>query len=595
VLFLFAMLVGCADPPAARMDTPASSASPAASPAASVQVDRRLSVGRAPFGDIDLWLELGDRTVGDVDRMLADAAARYADPNARLAALTDAARGTPFEYESQLPLLSPGTLRVQLRSFDCTTFVITMVAMTGSRSFEELALNLRRLRYLDGMQRVDADPTDGNVLDYGYDLFVESAVKQGFLRDVTAEIAGTTPLTAFASRVVEHRRTAEYDTEQRLIRPRLHANEVVTAQMITREDFAAMDSSGIRDGDILLFSRVDPTAPIGDDLLIGHLAVARVRPRADGGPVLTLTHATRDYRWRPTATWSTPPSATGVFYADDPRREQLGVSDAGLWVDDPNGRRLEIDGRPYYGYDTDAPRPLADYLEGAHVRGLMVLRPVQRDTAAVQADAAVLAAMPVRSGGDAPPVIDSAMDETAAIRHHLSPDCPEAIAEAQRLLSVRYRGYDGAMHQGQIVVHRRVVPEVAALFDILRETGLPQASVIPIADPRYDWDDNRSMDANNTSGFNWRTVPDTTVLSRHACGLALDVNPRTNPYVRQRPTGELIQPPGAVRDPTAIGTLLAEHPGVRKLVALGWTWGGTWRSLKDWQHFEKGTCEAGSG
>ena len=170
MLFLFAMLVGCADPPAARMDTPASSASPAASPAASVQVDRRLSVGRAPFGDIDLWLELGDRTVGDVDRMLADAAARYADPNARLAALTDAARGTPFEYESQLPLLSPGTLRVQLRSFDCTTFVITMVAMTGSRSFEELALNLRRLRYLDGMQRVDADPTDGNVLDYGYEL-----------------------------------------------------------------------------------------------------------------------------------------------------------------------------------------------------------------------------------------------------------------------------------------------------------------------------------------------------------------------------------------------------------------------------------------
>ena len=59
---------------------------------------------------------------------------------------------------------------MQLRYFDCTTFVITMVAMTASRSFEALALNLRRLRYLDGMQRVDADPTDGNGLDYGYEL-----------------------------------------------------------------------------------------------------------------------------------------------------------------------------------------------------------------------------------------------------------------------------------------------------------------------------------------------------------------------------------------------------------------------------------------
>ena len=64
---------------------------------------------------------------------------------------------------------------MQLRSFDCTTFVITMVAMTGSRSFDALALNLRRLRYLDGMQRADADPTDGNVLDYSYELGTDRA------------------------------------------------------------------------------------------------------------------------------------------------------------------------------------------------------------------------------------------------------------------------------------------------------------------------------------------------------------------------------------------------------------------------------------
>jgi peptidoglycan L-alanyl-D-glutamate endopeptidase CwlK len=563
---------------AARAPTDAAPALPAP------RVDRRLSVGRAPFGDIDLWLELGDRTVADVDALLADAHARYPDANARLAFLTDTFRGTPFEYESQLPTPAPGVLRVQLRSFDCTTFVIAMVAMTGARSFEELVVNLRHIRFLDGLARVDADPTNGNVLDFASDIFVEAAAGKGFLRDVTAEVAGTVPLTQFRARVTERRRTAEYDTEERLIRPRLHAGEVVSAAMLTRADFARIDARAVHDGDIFLFSRIDPTAPVGEDLLVGHLAVARVR---DG--VLTLTHATRDYLWRPDATWATPPSATGVFYADDPRREQLGVSDAGVWVDDAAGNTLRVDGRPYYGYDTAVPRPVTDYLAGAHIQGVMVLRPTNRAAAAVEADAAWLAGLPARPGGDAPVVVDSALTEQQAIRDGLSPECPPNVANAQRLVPVAYRGYDGAMHAGQVVVHRKVVPEVEALFAILRETGLPLRSVRPVS--AFGWDDDRSMDADNTSAFNWRNVPGTSVLSRHACGLAIDVNPRTNPYVRQQNGAPLITPPGAVYDPAAIGTLLADHPAVQKLVALGWTWGGRFKNLKDWQHFEKGGCE----
>lgn len=583
---LFLALSGCGAAPSAG--DPLAGAPSGADAALPVEVarppllDPALSVGRVPFGDIDLWLDLGTRTVADVDALLG--AAAQGDPGARLAALADQFRGTPFEYESQLPVLPAGMLRVQTRSFDCTTFVVTMVAMAASRSVEELALHLRRMRYVDAGTRVDADPTNGTILDFASDIFVDSAVGQGYLRDVTAEVAGGVALKSFAARPTERRRSAEYDTEERLIRPRLHVGEVVRLGMLAREHLGPEQLSRVSDGDILLFSRVDPGAPVGEELLIGHLAVARVR---EG--VVTLMHATRDYAWRAGATWDTPTVATGLFYADDPRREQLGVSYAGEWVEDSAGRSIRLNGRPFYGYDVSRPRPLVDYMEGAHVRGMMVLRPVERTTEARAADKAALASIHPRSGGDGAAIVDSAMDEQAAIHDGLSPECPPHVRDAQRLVSVAYRAFDGKMHQGQVVVHRRVVPEMVQLFAIFRETGLPLRSVIPISHPNYKWDDLKSMDADNTSAFNWRNVPDSPVLSRHACGLAIDVNPRTNPYVRKG--GLLVQPEGAVYDPTAPGALAADHPAVRKLVALGWTWGGTWKSLKDWQHFEIGTCE----
>lgn len=585
---LLALLIAACTPSGGPPTEPAAT-TPAASPATPeplpVEVDRRVSVGREPFGDIDLWLELGARTVGDVDALLRTTAA-LPDPGARVVALADAFRDTPFEYESQLPTPAPDVLRVQLRSFDCTTFVYTLAAMASARSFEEFVLHLRDLRYLDGRAHIDADPTDGNVLDYPYDVLVHNGVAQGYVRDVTAEVAGEHPLTRFASRPAPHRRAPAYDTEERLIAPRLNPGEVVSAQLLARADIDAAAEARVHDGDLLLFSRLDPAAPVGDGLLVGHLAVARV---VDG--VLTLAHATRDYRWRPGAGWATPPTGTGIFYADDPRREQLGVSLAGTWVDDPDGRQLRIGAEPYYGYDLSRPRPLRDYMDGAHVRGVLVLRPTDPSAEHRAAERAYLAALPARTGGDAPVTVTSAMTDTQAIRDGLDPECPEDVAAAQRLVPVEYRGFDGALHRGQVVVNRRVASEVRQLFAILRETGVPLRSVTPISDPAYGWSDARSMAADNTSGFNWRNVPDTTVLSRHACGLAIDVNPRTNPFVRTRNGLPWIEPPGAVYDPHATGALYAEHPAVRKLTRLGWTWGGRWTSLKDWQHFETGTCE----
>ena len=58
----------------------------------------------------------------------------------------------------------------------------------------------------------------------------------------------------------------------------------------------------------------------------------------------------------------------------------------------------------------------------------------------------------------------------------------------------------------------------------------------------YGADDDASMAANNTSGFNCRRVAGQRSWSEHAYGAAIDLNPVQNPYVRP---GRSTRPPAA--------------------------------------------------
>jgi hypothetical protein len=95
------------------------------------------------------------------------------------------------------------------------------------------------------------------------------------------------------------------------------------------------------------------------------------------------------------------------------------------------------------------------------------------------------------------------------------------------------------------------------------------------------------MAADNTSAFNCRHAVATGPRrwSSHAYGAAIDVNPLENPYVR---AGKVLPPRGRAyvdRTLTEPGMI---HPGdevVRAFRTIGWKWGGSWSSLKDYQHF----------
>ena len=100
------------------------------------------------------------------------------------------------------------------------------------------------------------------------------------------------------------------------------------------------------------------------------------------------------------------------------------------------------------------------------------------------------------------------------------------------------------------------------------------------------------MEADNTSCFNYRVVAGSDALSRHALGLAVDINPLYNPYVSYEEDGtQNISPASAsayadrsVHFPYKID----ENDLCYKLfIQHGFTWGGHWNNVKDYQHFQK--------
>jgi D-alanyl-D-alanine carboxypeptidase-like protein len=149
---------------------------------------------------------------------------------------------------------------------------------------------------------------------------------------------------------------------------------------------------------------------------------------------------------------------------------------------------------------------------------------------------------------------------------------------------VPYWGFDGASHTGALVVNAAVAPRVAAIFERLHRARFPIRRIVPVA--AYGGSDDRSMAANNSSGFNFRTIAGSDQLSLHALGRAIDINPLWNPYV----VGTAVHPPAGVafldRADVRPGMIVRPGPVTDAFDAIGWEWGGDWtKAVKDYHHF----------
>lgn len=190
------------------------------------------------------------------------------------------------------------------------------------------------------------------------------------------------------------------------------------------------------------------------------------------------------------------------------------------------------------------------------------------------------------------PIVDSRMTRAEALAQNPAFPAPQEIIQQQRLLEVKYHGFDGRIHAGQIVVNASVANDLRGFFKKALALHFPIEKVIPAAAPQYKWNDGVMMADNNTSGYNYRKIAGSNNLSFHAQGLAFDVNTFLNPYIYVDNNGNIVNDPeGSTYDPSRPGTLTGNHPLVKYLENRGWTWGGRWTletdEVIDYQHFEK--------
>lgn len=163
--------------------------------------------------------------------------------------------------------------------------------------------------------------------------------------------------------------------------------------------------------------------------------------------------------------------------------------------------------------------------------------------------------------------------------------CPVPPSDL-RVLTISYWNFEGKPDTGTLVVNKAVARDLRKIFSKLFHHGFMIERMEPIEN--YSGNDNRSMEANNTSSFNCRDITGRPgKFSNHSWGRAIDINPLTNPYVK----GPLVLPPeGRVylqRDRAYVGGILANSYIVRLFAKKGWTWGGSWADRQDYQHFEK--------
>ncbi len=158
-----------------------------------------------------------------------------------------------------------------------------------------------------------------------------------------------------------------------------------------------------------------------------------------------------------------------------------------------------------------------------------------------------------------------------------------------RYVRVLHYGFDGEIHIGELVVNQLIAEDIVDIFKELFDAKYPIEQIVLIDD--YDADDNTSMEANNSSSFNFRYVEGTTKLSNHAYGLAIDINPLYNPYVYTNSGKEVIVPEiGAMYADRSIDCeyfIKKDDIVYNAFIKRGFTWGGDWINSKDYQHFQK--------
>lgn len=158
-----------------------------------------------------------------------------------------------------------------------------------------------------------------------------------------------------------------------------------------------------------------------------------------------------------------------------------------------------------------------------------------------------------------------------------------------RYLTVKYVDFDGKTQSGELIVNVRIADDVLEIFKELYEAEYQIEKMRLIDD--YNADDDASMEDNNTSAFNYRTMDGTDNISDHSYGIAIDINPLYNPYIRNGYGERNVLPVNgsayADRSLDFEHKITAGDVCYNAFISRGFKWGGEWTGNIDYQHFYK--------
>jgi hypothetical protein len=170
-----------------------------------------------------------------------------------------------------------------------------------------------------------------------------------------------------------------------------------------------------------------------------------------------------------------------------------------------------------------------------------------------------------------------------AARLTWSPGCPVALADL-RYLTLSFRGFDGEAHTGELVVAASEARDVLSVFEALFAAGFP-VEEMRLPEPA-ELTAPPTGDGNNTAAYVCRpTTGQTSGFSAHAYGLALDLNPFMNPYLKDGLVLPELASSYLDRDDDRPGMVQPDSLAVREFARIGWSWGGDFQTLLDYQHF----------
>lgn len=146
----------------------------------------------------------------------------------------------------------------------------------------------------------------------------------------------------------------------------------------------------------------------------------------------------------------------------------------------------------------------------------------------------------------------------------LFPDgIPNTEAQMQKYIAtvkININNKSGKKVSTNLRVHKALASDVVAIFDEIQESGYRAYSV---------------------GAYTWRAMAASSSRSHHSYGVAIDINPNENYMIKN---GSIVA--GSFWKPGENQySITPNGPVVQAFTKRGWTWGGTWKSSKDYMHF----------